>query len=105
MTGGSAPTGSHPPGDPDGLTFGTPHGEEVSVAPWPILLRERVHHRAKSSEKYQWLVLAVVLAGLLSSNVLITVFVVALPNVASGLHTSVATITWVVTAPMLAVAV
>ncbi len=44
-------------------------------------------------------VLAVVLAGLLSSNVLITVFVVALPSVAAGLHTSVATITWVVTAP------
>ncbi len=85
--------------------YGTPHGEELAVVPWPLLIRERIHRRARSSDRYHWLVLAVVLAGLLSSNVLITVFVVALPSVASGLHTSVATITWVVTAPMLAVAV
>ncbi|MFZ0668457.1 MAG: MFS transporter [Acidimicrobiales bacterium] len=85
--------------------LGNPHGEEVAVVPWPLLIRERIHRRAKSSDRFQWLVLAVVLAGLLSSNVLFTVFVVALPTVASGLHTSVATITWVVTAPMLAVAV
>jgi EmrB/QacA subfamily drug resistance transporter len=92
-------------GDPDSLTLGNPHGEELAVVPWPILIRERIHRRARSSDRYHWLVLAVVLAGLLSSNVLFTVFVVALPSVAAGLHTSVATITWVVTAPMLAVAV
>jgi len=85
--------------------LGTPHGEEVAVVPWPLLIRERVQRRANSSDRYRWLVLAVVLAGLLSSNVLFTVFVVVLPTVALGLHTSVATITWVVTAPMLAVAV
>jgi EmrB/QacA subfamily drug resistance transporter len=73
--------------------------------PWPVLLRERVRRRARSSDRYRWVVLTVVLAGLLSSNVLFTVFVVALPRVATGLHTSVATTTWVVTAPMLAVAV
>lgn len=43
-----------------------------------------------------------VLSGLLATNLLFTVFVVALPEVARGLHTSVATITWVVTGPMLA---
>jgi MFS family permease len=91
--------------DPDRLMLGTPHGEELAVVPWPILIREKVHRRARSSDRYRWWVLAVVLAGLLSSNVLFTVFVVALPSVASGLHTSVSTITWVVTAPMLAVAV
>ena len=92
-------------GDPDQLTLGTPHGEELAVVPWPILIRERIQRRARSSDRYSWWVLAVVLAGLLSSNVFFTVFVVALPSVAAGLHTSVATITWVVTAPMLAVAV
>lgn len=91
--------------DPDRLMLGTPHGEELAVVPWPILIREKVHRRARSSDRYRWWVLAVVLAGLLSSNVLFTVFVVALPSVAAGLHTSVSTITWVVTAPMLAVAV
>jgi EmrB/QacA subfamily drug resistance transporter len=85
--------------------LGTPHGEELAVVPWPLLIREKIHHRARTSDRYRWWVLAVVLAGLLSSNVLFTVFVVALPSVALGLHTSVSTITWVVTAPMLAVAV
>jgi EmrB/QacA subfamily drug resistance transporter len=51
------------------------------------------------------LVLAVTLAGLLSSNILFTVFVVALPKVAHSLHTTVPTVTWVVTGPLLAVAV
>jgi EmrB/QacA subfamily drug resistance transporter len=43
----------------------------------------------------------VALSGLLATNLLFTVFVVALPQVATGLHTSIATITWVVTGPML----
>ncbi len=47
-------------GDPDSLTLGTPHGEEVAVVPWPILIRERIHRRARSSDRYRWLVLAVV---------------------------------------------
>jgi EmrB/QacA subfamily drug resistance transporter len=94
-----------PERDPDRLMLGTPHGEELAVVPWPLLIREKIHRRARASDRYRWWVLAVVLAGLLSSNVLFTVFVVALPSVAAGLHTSVSTITWVVTAPMLAVAV
>lgn len=103
---GPGPGGPGPePGDPDVLVLGSPHGEELAVAPWPILLRERVRRRAATSDRYRWVVLTVVLVGLLSSNVLFTVFVVALPTVARGLHTSVPTVTWVVTAPMLAVAV
>ena len=43
-----------------------------------------------------------VLSGLLATNLLFTVFVVALPTVARGLHTSVATMVWTVTGPMLA---
>jgi len=91
--------------DADSLVIGAPHGEEVAVVPWPLLIRERIRRRAASSDRYRWWVLVVVLAGLLSSNVLFTVFVVALPRVAAGLTTTVATATWVVTAPMLAVAV
>src|SRR3984957_11959013 len=94
-----------PSQDPDRLMLGTPHGEELAVVPWPLLIREKIHRRARTSDRYRWWVLAVVLAGLLSSNVLFTVFVVALPSVAAGLHSTVSTITWVVTAPMLAVAV
>ncbi len=42
------------------------------------------------------------LAGLLSVNITFTVFVVALPQVARQLHTSVSTLTWTSTGPLLA---
>jgi EmrB/QacA subfamily drug resistance transporter len=48
------------------------------------------------------LVLWTVLVGLFSIEVTFTVFVVAFPKVASELHTSVSTLTWVVTGPLLA---
>ena len=58
--------------------------------------------RARRSPRYKWWVLWVALSGLLATNLLFTVFVVALPQVAGGLHTSVGAMTWVVTGPMLA---
>ncbi|MGH9028698.1 MAG: MFS transporter [Acidimicrobiales bacterium] len=64
--------------------------------------RSALEDRALASSRYKWWVLWVALSGLLATNMLFTVFVVALPQVATGLHTSVATITWVVTGPMLA---
>jgi len=64
--------------------------------------REALHLRARRSERYRWWVLWVTLSGLLATNLLFTVFVVSLPQVASELHTNIATITWVVTGPMLA---
>ena len=73
--------------------------------PWPAGLRARVRRRAGAESRYRWWVLVVLLAGLLSVNVLFTVFVVALRSVALGLHTSLPTVTWVVTGPMLASAV
>ncbi|HUO47303.1 MAG TPA: MFS transporter [Acidimicrobiales bacterium] len=73
--------------------------------PWPAGLRARVRALAGDESRYRWWVLVVLLAGLLSVNILFTVFVVALPSVAHGLHTSLPTVTWVVTGPMLASAV
>jgi EmrB/QacA subfamily drug resistance transporter len=64
-----------------------------------------VRSLAGAESRYRWWVLAVLMTGLLSVNILFTVFVVALANVAAGLHTSLATVTWVVTGPMLASAV
>lgn len=58
--------------------------------------------RARRSPRYPWWVLWVSLSGLLSTNLLFTVFVVALPEVARSLNTTEATVTWVVTGPMLA---
>jgi MFS family permease len=72
------------------------------VVPWPLLFRHRIHHRLTRSERYQWWVLWTVLAGLLSVNITFTVFVVALPQVAAQLHTTVSTLTWTSTGPLLA---
>jgi MFS family permease len=71
-------------------------------APWPLLFRHRIHHRLSRSERYQWWVLWTLLAGLLSVNITFTVFVVALPKVAHELHTSISTLTWTSTGPLLA---
>jgi EmrB/QacA subfamily drug resistance transporter len=89
-----------PPDRPD-----DPGDDASRPEPWPAELRARVRRRAGSESRYRWWVLVVVLAGLFSVNVLFTVFVVALPSVAHGLHTSLPTVTWVVTGPMLAYAV
>jgi MFS family permease len=58
--------------------------------------------RARSSSRYQWWVLWVALSGLLATNLLFTVFVVALPEVSKSLHASFGATTWVVTGPLLA---
>ncbi len=87
----------------EAMLSGTGAGAEGGiVVPWPILFRHRIHHRLARSERYQWWVLWTVLAGLLSVNITFTVFVVALPQVAAELHTSISTLTWTSTGPLLA---
>ncbi len=87
----------------EALLSGTGAGAEGGiVVPWPLLFRHRIHHRLAGSERYQWWVLWTVLAGLLSVNITFTVFVVALPQVATELHTSISTLTWTSTGPLLA---
>ena len=87
----------------EAMLSGTGAGAEGGiVVPWPILFRHRIHRRLSRSDRYQWWVLWTVLAGLLSVNITFTVFVVALPQVAHQLHTSVSTLTWTSTGPLLA---
>ncbi len=87
----------------EALLSGTGAGAEGGIiVPWPVLFRHRIHHRVARSDRYQWWVLWTVLAGLLSVNITFTVFVVALPKVADELHTSISTLTWTSTAPLLA---
>ena len=85
------------------MLSGTGAGAEAGiVVPWPLLFRHRIHRRVRGSDRYQWWVLWTVLAGLLSVNITFTVFVVALPQVAHQLHTTVSTLTWTSTGPLLA---
>jgi EmrB/QacA subfamily drug resistance transporter len=89
---------------PDGAccSIGAAGGEEVVVIPWPLLFRQRVAHRAHSSDRYRWWVLVTVLVGLFSINVTFTVLAVALPRIARELHSTTNTLTWVITGPTLA---
>ncbi len=87
----------------EALLSGSGAGAEGGiVVPWPVLFRHRMHRRVAASDRYQWWVLWTTLAGLLSVNITFTVFVVALPQVARQLHTSVSTLTWTSTGPLLA---
>jgi EmrB/QacA subfamily drug resistance transporter len=88
--------------DPACCSFGAGGSDEVVVVPWPVLLRRRVAERATRSPRYRWWVLVSVLAGLFSINVTFTILAVALPRIARELHSSVNTLTWVITGPLLA---
>ena len=74
--------------------------DEVGVAPWPLLFRERLVH--KVGERHRWLVLTVVLVGLFATSITITLLAVSLVDIASDLGTNEATLAWVITGPMLA---
>jgi MFS family permease len=87
----------------EALLGGTGSGGDGGISvPYLMLFRHRAHSRVAGSDRYQWWVLWTVLAGLLSVNITFTVFVVALPQVATELHTTVSTLTWTSTAPLLA---
>jgi EmrB/QacA subfamily drug resistance transporter len=92
------------PRDPgeDLPTLGPAAGDEVVVVPWPLLFRQRVAARVEGSERFRWIVLWTVLAGLFSVNVTFTIFAVALPRISRELGTTENTLTWVITGPMLA---
>jgi EmrB/QacA subfamily drug resistance transporter len=79
-----------------------PGADEVVVVPWPLLFRERVVRRVEQSDNYRWWVLWTTLAGLFSVAFTITILTVSLPRIAADLHSDTATLTWIVTGPLLA---
>jgi EmrB/QacA subfamily drug resistance transporter len=92
-------------GGRDEVITEAPGADEVVVVPWPILWRERITGRAAESDRYPWLVLAVALTGLFSVGFTITILSVSIPAIADDLATTDATLTWVITGPLLAYAV
>jgi len=88
--------------DPASAAFGTLGGEAGSDLNWLWLLRRRVQARAEGSARYEWWVLWSLLAGLFALNFTFTVFIVALPTVATQFHTSVNVLTWTMVGPLLA---
>ena len=79
-----------------------PGADEVVVVPWPLLFRDRVVRRVAQSDNYRWWVLWTTLAGLFSVGFTITILTVSLPRIAADLHSDTATLTWIITGPLLA---
>jgi MFS family permease len=95
-----------PAHEPDSdLTIDAVGTSEIEVQPWPLLWRERARQRVDASDNQPWIVLATVLCGLFAVGFTITVLAVSLDLIASDLDASKATVTWVVTGPLLAAAV
>lgn len=89
----------------DELSIDAPGADEVAVLAWPILFRERLLVRIGDSPRYPWLVLATVLFGLFSVGFTITILSVSIPRIADDLDSTISTLTWLVTGPILAFAV
>jgi EmrB/QacA subfamily drug resistance transporter len=88
----------------DGYPGDYPGGEEVPVVAWPRLWRERLGRRVRGSDRYPWWVLWTVLAGLFATGFTITILAVSLGTVARDLHSSPTALTWIVTGPLLMLA-
>ncbi len=101
------PRSDRPPlrGEHDDFSVEAPGAEEVSVVPWPLLLRQRIVERVERSDRYPWIILATVLFGLFTVGFTITILSNSIPRIADDLHADVSTLTWILTGPLLAFAV
>lgn len=88
--------------DAEELSYGAGGGDEVVVVPWPVLFRRKVERRVAHSDRAQWWVLWSLLAGLFAVNFTFTIFAISLPRLAREFGSTENTLTWVVTAPLLA---
>lgn len=74
--------------------------DEVAVVPWPTLLAHRVARRVGITRA--WATMLVVLTCLFTVSFPMTLLVVSLDTIAKDVHSSAITLSWVITAPMLA---
>lgn len=73
---------------------------DTGMLPWPLLLRRRLARRVGIDRR--WAIVMVVLGGLFTVSCTITILVVSLERIATDLDSSVATVSWSLTGPMLA---
>lgn len=74
--------------------------DETTIVPWPMLLRRRLARRVGIDPR--WAVVMIVLSGLFTVGITITILVVSLEQIAGDLHSNVVTMNWSITGPMLA---
>lgn len=74
--------------------------DEISVVPWTQMIPRRLARKVGLTRK--WATLFVVLAGLFTTSSTITVLVVSLETISRDLNSTVTTLNWSITGPMLA---
>lgn len=88
------------PSSPRTLNVDSAGVDEVGVVPWPILLRRWLGERVPVDR--HWAMLMVVLSALFTVGFTITILVVSLESIADEFGSSVQTVAWSITGPMLA---
>ena len=106
-TAGSKAPGPSAPGPSthhDPLVADSPGVDEVPVVAWPFLFQHALRHRVRHSTRYPIWVLVTVLTGLFATGMTITIVAVSLSTVATDLDTDPTSLIWVVTGPLLGLA-
>jgi len=88
--------------NPREISNDAPGLDDANVATWPALYRFRKRLLGAQRVSNRWAVLVVVLAGLFTVSITITLLAVSLVDIADDLNTSAATLAWIITGPMLA---
>lgn len=82
-----------------------PGTEEVPVVDWTRLWRDRLASRVRRSDRYSTWVLVTALTGLFATGFTITVLAASLPAISADLGTGERSLTWVVSGPLLTLAI
>lgn len=82
-----------------------PGTDEVPILDWPRIWRERLASRVHASSRYQTWVLVAALTGMFAAGFTITVLAVSIPEIADDLGASESALTWVVSGPLLTLAI
>jgi EmrB/QacA subfamily drug resistance transporter len=87
---------------PRDVTLDAPGIDEQNVATWPLLFRLKHRLVSRGQVSNRWAVLAVVLVGLFTVSVTITLLAVSLSDIAKDLGTTTSVVNWTIVGPMLA---
>jgi EmrB/QacA subfamily drug resistance transporter len=90
---------------PDPFPGDFPGTEEVPLVDWPRLWRQRLASRVHRSDRYATWVLVTALTGMFAAGFTITVLAVSIPTIADDLGSGEHALTWVVSGPLLTLAI
>jgi len=89
------------PDDPSDVIIEAPGVDEVTVVPWPLMMRHQVQRRLEKSDRYPWVVLSAALFGLFTVGFSITVLSIAIRDIAQEFGATTNVMIWIITGPIL----